>query len=242
MIIIALPFKLSAQTELVEIKDPKAKIREQYYVLTSDKKIREGEYKKFDYYSAQLNQTGFYKNNQKDSIWRYYLSGDKQNVSLEGNYQNDKRVGIWNSYITSEVQVSYDYSAGKLLFYKPTLTDSTRRYRVYNGKDTIMTQLSRPPVFLDGSALFAKSIIRAINYPLEARTNLQQGKPFVTFTINANGTLSDYHVEIPSASQSLNQEALRVVKSVEGKWLPGLLDGKPVKMLYEVPVSFRLAL
>ena len=37
-----------------------------------------------------------------------------------------------------------------------------------------------------------------------------------------------------------DQEALRVLELVKGDWLPGMLNGKPVKVEFEMPFSFTL--
>ena len=39
----------------------------------------------------------------------------------------------------------------------------------------------------------------------------------------------------------LDEEALRVVKGIPGKWVPGREKGKKVPVSYTIPVSFRLS-
>jgi len=102
------------QTKLVERGDFSTNLKEKFYVLKSDKNIREGEYKAYALMQNYLTVEGAYKNNLKDSVWKYYSAG--KNLVLEGTFKADRKVGIWNAYIRQQVQVSYDYTNRKLLF------------------------------------------------------------------------------------------------------------------------------
>jgi outer membrane biosynthesis protein TonB len=39
---------------------------------------------------------------------------------------------------------------------------------------------------------------------------------------------------------SLDAEAIRIVKK-SAKWIPGKQDGKPVRVLYNLPIAFTLS-
>ena len=42
-----------------------------------------------------------------------------------------------------------------------------------------------------------------------------------------------------SGNESLDKEAIRVIQSMP-KWKPGLMQGKPVRVKYTIPINFRL--
>ena len=65
-----------------------------------------------------------------------------------------------------------------------------------------------------------------------------EGKVVVEFTVNADGTLSDFKV-VKSVSPELDAEALRVIKAMPA-WSPAIVDGKTVACSYVLPVSFKL--
>jgi protein TonB len=65
-----------------------------------------------------------------------------------------------------------------------------------------------------------------------------QGKVYVSFFIEKDGTISDVNV-IRGVHKSLDKEAIRVVKSIP-KLKPGLQKGKKVKVKYTLPINFRL--
>lgn len=77
-----------------------------------------------------------------------------------------------------------------------------------------------------------------VKYPMIAQENNIQGKVFVQFVIEKDGSVSDVKVA-RSVDPSLDKEAIRVVKAMP-KWKPGKQRGKPVRVSYTVPINFQL--
>lgn len=84
-----------------------------------------------------------------------------------------------------------------------------------------------------------KWIAQNIKYPTEAITNKIQGKVFVKFVIEKDGSVSNVKV-IRGVAPSLDAEAVRVVKNMP-KWTPGTQKGKAVRVSYTLPINFALA-
>lgn len=62
---------------------------------------------------------------------------------------------------------------------------------------------------------------------------------FVQFVVDEAGSISEVEIMRPDPSiKVLNDEAVRVVASMP-EWEPGTVDGKPVKVRYIVPVTYR---
>lgn len=79
---------------------------------------------------------------------------------------------------------------------------------------------------------------RNIKYPVKAEENGIQGRVICSFVVGTDGSISDVKVE-NSVDPSLDKEAIRVIKSMP-KWIPGTQKGKPVRVRYTMPVTFRL--
>ena len=63
---------------------------------------------------------------------------------------------------------------------------------------------------------------------------------FIQFVVAEDGSITEAELLKPEPSkQDLNDEALRVVKAMP-KWKPGTVDGKPVKVRYILPVTYKL--
>ena len=60
----------------------------------------------------------------------------------------------------------------------------------------------------------------------------------VSFKINSDGRVSDVTL-LESANELLDAEALRVV-SESPDWTPGAIGGKPVAVMFAIPIVFKI--
>lgn len=104
---------------------------------------------------------------------------------------------------------------------------------VYN-----MAMVEVQPEFPDGIQALYKWLLENINYPVEAIEEGVQGKIIVEFVISTTGEIENARV-LRGRHPALDKEAIRVVKAMP-KWTPGSNNGKPVKVLYTLPVTFKL--
>ena len=77
-----------------------------------------------------------------------------------------------------------------------------------------------------------------LRYPGIAAENGIQGRVYVQFAVNSKGQVVDAKVLRP-VDPLLDKEALRVVNT-SPKWTPGKQRGRPVKVQYNMPISFVL--
>lgn len=110
----------------------------------------------------------------------------------------------------------------------PQPVNSTRVYDV----------VEQMPSFPGGISGLRTYLNQNIRYPAEAQENCVQGRVVVSFVVGKDGHISDVTV-LRSVDPSLDKEAIRVVRNMP-RWTPGKQGGEPVKVRYNVPVSFRL--
>lgn len=94
------------------------------------------------------------------------------------------------------------------------------------------------PEFPGGMAALQKFIAQSIKYPVIAQENGIQGKVFVNFVVNTDGSVTNAKIA-RGVDPSLDKEALRVVMTLP-KWKPGRQGGKAVRVSYTVPINFQL--
>jgi protein TonB len=94
------------------------------------------------------------------------------------------------------------------------------------------------PEFPGGMAECMKFLGKNIKYPTISQENGVSGKVIVQFVVNKDGSVVD-PVVVRSVDPYLDKEALRVISTMP-KWKPGKQRGKPVRVRYTVPVTFRL--
>lgn len=110
----------------------------------------------------------------------------------------------------------------------PQPVNSTRVYDV----------VEQMPSFPGGISGLRTYLNQNIRYPAEAQENCVQGRVVVSFVVGKDGHISDVTV-LRSVDPSLDKEAIRVVRNMP-RWTPGKQGGEPVRVRYNVPVSFRL--
>ena len=96
-----------------------------------------------------------------------------------------------------------------------------------------------PPEFAGGMQGMGQFLAQTLRYPVDAQRARAQGKVFISFVVCTDGTLCDYAV-VRGAHPDLDQEALRVVKAMSGRWKPGIQRGQKVRVKYNLPVNFTL--
>jgi protein TonB len=99
------------------------------------------------------------------------------------------------------------------------------------------TDIDTPPEFNGGMDQFYSHIAR-IPYTWADRASHRQGRVAVVMVVEKDGSLSNLKV-IHGFSEKQNDEILRVVRKLN-KWRPGMLNGKPVRVLCSVPIDFKL--
>jgi TonB family protein len=98
--------------------------------------------------------------------------------------------------------------------------------------------IEKQPEFPGGIAKFYKYLGGSIKYPKMAQENNVQGKVFLSFIVEKDGTLSDVQITRGLGSGT-DEEAIRVLKE-SPKWNPGISNGQPVRVKYNINVNFTL--
>lgn len=92
--------------------------------------------------------------------------------------------------------------------------------------------------YIGGYAEMMKFIQTNLSYPQEAIELNEQGKVFLSFVVNTDGSITGVQVE-RGVSKSIDREAARIVRSFP-KWIPGELNYKKVKTRVRLPINFVL--
>lgn len=85
-------------------------------------------------------------------------------------------------------------------------------------------------------------IYSRIKYPKESRENLQQGMFVGQFIIEKDGSVKGVKMTRSTGWDALDLVALEVLQTMadEITWIPGVQRGNPVRVIYTIPIRFRL--
>jgi periplasmic protein TonB len=99
--------------------------------------------------------------------------------------------------------------------------------------------VSEKPFFgIGGDNEFRGWISKNIHYPEEAIAAEVQGRVYVKFVVEKDGSISNVKVS-RSVDPELDKEAIRVIEA-SPKWNPGKQQGKPVRVNYYFPITFTI--
>lgn len=104
--------------------------------------------------------------------------------------------------------------------------------------DEIFTIVENQPEPVAGMQNFYMNIAKTLKYPSEARKAGVQGKVFVQFVVNEDGSLSKITV-VKGIGHGCDEEAVNAIANA-GEWKPGLQRGRAVKVRMILPITFKL--
>jgi TonB family protein len=157
-------------------------------------------------------------------------SGNGLDEVQKGKIVDGERDSTWNFFTKTGLKIRREhYKNGVSVKDDPRKldTDSTSHFSV--------VEESANPV--GGMAAFYEVIARNIKYPAFAKRQGVQGKVFVEFIVEKDGTISNVRT-IKGIGGGCDEEAERVVR-LSPNWNPGLLHGKPVRQKMVLPITFK---
>ncbi len=105
--------------------------------------------------------------------------------------------------------------------------------------NSAFTVVESMPRFPGGMGELMKFLAKNIKYPESAKSRGIQGRVFLNFVIEADGSVSNVRV-LRGIGGGCDEEAVRVIKKMP-KWDPGVQKGERVKVSYNLPVKFTLS-
>lgn len=136
--------------------------------------------------------------------------------------------------VGSAVEVKYVGTGTVLFTVKGVRRDVTLGVaRTADKQQAAYDIVDQMPNFPGGKEAMMKYISGKVKYPITKAS----GRVVVQFIVDTNGAVVEPKV-VRSVSPKLDQAALDAVKGMP-KWEPGKLNGKPVRVKYNIPINFE---
>lgn len=107
-----------------------------------------------------------------------------------------------------------------------------------NGEKRPFNKLETQPIPKNGYEHFVNYFSKNFNPSSEAVKNKIGGRIILEFLVEENGSITEIKL-IKGLGYGLDQEAIRLLSAYEN-WLPGLLQGEPVKSKFTIPLAINL--
>ena len=137
---------------------------------------------------------------------------------------------------TTTIQADID---GDLTTYHITSMEELKVILDKVANDTIFNIVDEMPEFPGGVEAMMNYIAENVKYPEDAKDKNQSGRVMISFVVEKDGRVNDVKV-LRGVCESIDNEAVRVVKAMPN-WKPGKQAGKPVRVSYCLPISFKLS-
>ncbi|HPE42952.1 MAG TPA: TonB family protein [Bacteroidales bacterium] len=104
--------------------------------------------------------------------------------------------------------------------------------------EEVFTVVEVAPEFPGGPTAMINFLANNISYPEEARRDSIQGRVYVNFVVEADGSVSNVKI-LRGIGGGCDEEAKRVV-ALMPNWTPGYQRGQAVRVSFNLPVRFKL--
>ena len=106
--------------------------------------------------------------------------------------------------------------------------------------NTIHTFTTEMPEFIGGNDKIPFFLGENIHYPSGAIRVGMDAKVWVGFVVEKDGSVSNIEIlKCDEKGYGFEQEAMRVIRSMP-RWKPGMQNGHPARVFFNIPISFRL--
>jgi len=107
-------------------------------------------------------------------------------------------------------------------------------------KDEVVdfVNVEQQPEFPGGMEAFLKYVGDHVKYPAIARENGIQGRVYVQFTVDKDGSIKDVKIQ-KGIGGGCDEEAVRVISTMP-RWKPGRQNGNTVQVRHTLPIKFTL--
>jgi periplasmic protein TonB len=135
--------------------------------------------------------------------------------------------------VTLDIEMTQDTRVEQIIY-----SDFEAPEPVEEVAEEIFTIVEQQPAPVGGMATFYKYISETLRYPTRAARQGIEGRVFVQFVVERDGSLTDVQV-VRGIGGGCDEEAIRVVQSAP-KWEPGRQRGRPVRVRMVLPILFQL--
>ena len=149
------------------------------------------------------------------------------------------RFGAWKALVALPVAALLLMVGCKPAAQEPQQTETAQTEVTENTPEgEVFLVVEVEPQFEGGLEALYKYLAENIKYPEQAKSDGIQGRVFVRFVIEADGSVTNAQV-LRGIGGGCDEEALRVVEAMP-KWTPGMQQGKPVRVQFNLPITFKL--
>jgi protein TonB len=141
--------------------------------------------------------------------------------------------------IIDEIKVEFDIDVTNKTVVQEYTYEAPKVEGPEEEPDKIFLVVEQPAAPIGGMAAFYKYVSENIRYPGQAKRMNLEGKVFVEFVVDRDGSITMINV-VKGIGGGCDEEAVRILQGAP-PWSPGKQRGKPVRQRMVLPIYFKLA-
>lgn len=155
---------------------------------------------------------------------------------VEGNFKQGLRSGNWvfTDSKTNEKKLEYDFSANKLLFIEPKFYADS--FLIQQGNEFVYDKVDRPLIFIGYDNELLIQIANRYKFTKEMYQNPCESS-IIAFVVDENGNLAGSKI-MNNCNSKVDQFINTTVNTFNGRLLPAIKNGHPVKSMFFVKAYF----
>jgi TonB family protein len=110
---------------------------------------------------------------------------------------------------------------------------------VVNDDSEVYGSVEVMPEYPGGTTAMFEFIWKNLKYPESAKEKGLEGRVFIGFVVEKDGSLSSFQV-LRGVCDEIDAEAIKVLEAMPN-WKPGMMEGKPVRVQFTMPFNFKLS-
>ena len=179
-----------------------------------------------------------YKSGKKDGVWNYY--GSNKALLARHFYNEGVKTGIWEFYnIQGTLSWTYNFNTSSATYLIENTADGFYAYMGSDGK-WVRKQPDVKTIWLSSESQWNNFLVNNLKFHEESVPARIPGKPEIHVYVDENGNATDYKMG-NDIEKDMDKEAIRVAKLYDPEFVPAMKNGKPVKSIYVLKVSYKLA-
>jgi hypothetical protein len=208
--------------------------------------------------TPNLKEYEGFKNSENYAVW---IDGKHVPNSDLNEYKASNFVSYFNSFVNKNArskkfpqsyQVTLFTAEGYAKAYGENQVRNAGTITVFVHEDTpknkiqekqekentaTVSGIDKQPEFPGGITAFYKFIGSNTKIPAETTANKVAGKVYIEFMVEKDGSLSEFKI-VKDLGYGIGDEVIRVLK-LSPNWIPGTQEGKPVRVMYSLPITIQ---
>jgi protein TonB len=156
----------------------------------------------------------------------------------KGQFEQGVKSGVWECFKNGKLVQKYDFSSQSFLLGAETIM--IKDLEQLDEQGNVIKKLNPTSVYLGGDEKILSVMVKSVRYPSDAFQNNIQGRVLIEAVINKDGKVLTERA-VTNFGYGLEQEALRVFRSLPPDWVPTFVDGKAVNVKITMNMTFTLS-